>query len=152
MSTQQFPRYRIDLIVGSLTLARAAEGDYCKWADVAPLLAALHLAADVLDRYSGDNDGPEGPTPNPALAALQEMKTIPFTQASRLCWRSRQPRLKPTTPSLSQRHGDTPVGEASLCLGTTAAWRWLRRFLCTYSGERCRQSRKPQLRRRRVAL
>lgn len=40
------------------------------------LLAALHLAADALDAYSDVNDGQDGPTPNTAMAALQEIDAV----------------------------------------------------------------------------
>jgi hypothetical protein len=40
------------------------------------LLAALHLAADALADYSDVNDGQDGPTPNRAMSALQEIDAV----------------------------------------------------------------------------
>jgi hypothetical protein len=40
------------------------------------LLAALHLAAEALDAYSDVNDGEDGPTPNRAMSALQEIDDV----------------------------------------------------------------------------
>jgi hypothetical protein len=40
------------------------------------LLAAMHRAAEALDAYSDVNDGQDGPTPNTAMAALQEIDAV----------------------------------------------------------------------------
>lgn len=45
-------------------------------ADREELLAALHLAAEALDAYRDVNDGEDGPTPNRAMSALQEIGAV----------------------------------------------------------------------------